>query len=228
MLGQLLATHGIPFLTQVMIGNHVFDYMIIDNDGNPKVLIDMDGLYYHGHLTDLSDIVYEYDTNRTTYCNKIPFVVVFENELQEGLNRILHVLGLDYEQYLKDLFDWCVEFRPFSYPHYSDKILKDNWKKLCQYTNFSKTHKFGQKLIKQFHQSIYSCSRNGKLSPIEGFNNDAILMECIRNRFIYQNVLDPSTIANQSVWFGTNNIIVYAWQSKTTHSQIPQPIQSNL
>ena len=195
-IAEMLTNRGLDFIQQVRLGNRVFDFMIVDKELNPLLLIDVDGIYYHGYLSDLPDKVYRYDEERITYCDKIPFVVIFENELSEGIERVFRALDFNYSGFISDLFGWCIEFRPFPYPNYSETILKNSWNKLCEYEHFNRTGDFGQKLIKQFHPSIYSCSRNGKLSPIEGFNNDAILMECIRNRFIYQNVLDPSTIAN--------------------------------
>ena len=196
-LQEMLLNRGISFIKHFQLKNHEFDFAICEKDSlQILLLIDIDGIWYHGHIQEFSDIIYEYDAERVTYCDKIPFIAISEDNLENGFKAILNVLGQDYEQYLADLFVWCRTFDPFPFPHYSDEKLLRSWKNVLKYNGNVKSKNVGTFLVKHFHPSLFYAHRGTSLSPVEGFNNDEVLMKCIKNRFIYRCDIDPSAIAN--------------------------------
>ena len=196
-LQEMLLNRGISFIKHFQLKNHEFDFAICDkNSLKILLLIDCDGNYWHGHISEYLDIIYEYDAERVTYCDKIPFIAISEDNLEDGFKSIFKILGQDYDQYLADLFIWCRTFDIFPFPHYSNEKLLRSWKNVLKYNGNTKSKNVGMFLVKHFHPSLFYAHRGTNLSPVEGFNNDTILMKCIKNRFIYRCDIDPSAIAN--------------------------------
>ena len=85
----------------------------------------------------------------------------------------------------------------FPFPSYSSTKLRNSYKSLIKSdpNQFSIKARFGEMLIKHFHPSIYHCNKLNKLSPYDAWNNDEMLMTCIKNRLIYKgHNLDRSKI----------------------------------
>lgn len=49
-------------------------------------------------------------------------------------------------------------------------------------------------IVSNFHHSIYDCKVDSHASPRAAWNDDNMLKQCITNRLIYQNDVDPSKV----------------------------------
>lgn len=181
--------------------SHEFDFAIYDDNNKLILLLDCDGRYYHGYESDINGkSVNPYSDNYRGLL--VPDNVKFETILEgketeaEGFKRLLNIINIDYDSYISDLFNECRNM-PFPFPVYSDTKLKKSYKSLIKSdpNQFSMKARFGELLIKHFHPSIYYCNKLNKLSPYDAWNNDEILMACIKNRLIYKgHDLDRSKI----------------------------------
>lgn len=195
---EFLKNRGIPFIHQFTLGEHEFDFAILNNDGAVIAIVDVDGAYYHNWLAEANGfnlpVTYEYDALRPTYCGDLKFIAITDKDFENGLKEILKVLDMDYDQYLQNLFDWCRK-DGVPYPKYSNKILMQSWTNLCKIQDISFRGQIGYKLVRHFHPSIYDAKKEGyDYSPSEAYMNDDKLWFAIKNRFIYANTLDPSCV----------------------------------
>lgn len=151
---EMLSNRGIPFIHQILIENHTFDFAILDKDlENIKLLVDIDGLYWHNYYAEANGITlhetYTYDAMRPTYCKDIPFICIFDNDIEFGFRQILQALEMDYDEYIKDVFDWCKN-QEFPYPTYDDDILHKSWTHLCETIVRSINSQIGYKLTQLY------------------------------------------------------------------------------
>lgn len=196
---EVLTNNNINFKHQYTIKNefgiHTFDFAIFDNNNTLVCLIDCDGIYFHGYLSDANgkSVRDEYDVSRVQQIPiGIKFIVIIESHFEEGIKELFSVLNFDYDKYIQDIFDWCRSIK-FPYPNYNDDALKTSWKQLCNYESFLPKSRIGDKLIRNFHPSIYH-AKVSKLSPFEAWQQDDLLIKVIKNRFIYKNNIDPSRV----------------------------------
>lgn len=104
---------------------HEFDIAIYKND-ELKILVDCDGLYYHGFLSDVNGKTvnsYSDDYRQTLVPEGVKYLICLEKHEDEAYSEILKLIDIDYNQYLLDIFDWCREVE-FPYPSYSEDIIK--------------------------------------------------------------------------------------------------------
>ena len=178
--------------------SHEFDFAIFKED-NLWALVDCDGLYYHGYLSDVNGKSvnnYSDDYRSLLIPENIRFFVVLEKNEEDAYRDILSSLDFSYDDYIKDIFNWCRNIG-FPYPNYSNDILFKSYKFLVDsdINKFSMSARYGEKIINHFHRSIYSSNKKYKSSPLEAWNNDDTLIECIKNRIIYKgNNLDRSKV----------------------------------
>lgn len=200
-ISQLLVNYHITFERSHFIKkgeySHEFDFYI----PKYKLLIDADGLYYHGYLDDPDGerVREDYDEVRL---HLVPedhiFHVLVETQEDRQLKELIEVLESvagSLTTYNSILFDWCRSI-DFPYPEYSETRLLSDWKHLCSYKKdkYIPQCRIGISLVKEFHRSIYQCHVGNNVSPYEGWYNDDTLKKVIRNRFIYKNDVDPSKI----------------------------------
>lgn len=200
-ISQLLFNYGIEFQRSYFLSNngysHEFDFYI----PKYKLLIDADGLYFHGYLDDPDGVRVREDYDEVRL-HLVPedhiFHVLVETEEDRQLKELINILEScsgTLAKYDSILFDWCRSIE-FPYPNYTDKRLQNDWNHLCNYENneYVPQCRIGSSIIKQFHKSIYKCRVGNNLSPYEGWYNDDALKKVIRNRLIYKNDVDPSKI----------------------------------
>ena len=170
--------------------SHEFDFYL----PKYKILIDADGLYYHGYLNDPDGVRVrdDYDVVRLSLIPKDHmFFVIVENHEAEQVKEIVDILSaidsgaFDYEQWL---YGWCRSI-DFPYPQYSDKRLQKDWKYLKNWNGreYNPKCRLGESLIKQFHKSRYN-------SPYDCWNNNSLLMKMIQDGCLYKNTVDSSKI----------------------------------
>lgn len=197
----LLDNYGIEYVHHYIIQkdghSHEFDFYLPQF----KLLLDADGLYYHGYLDDPDGVHIreDYDEVRLYLVPQDHlFHVIVEGSEEKQIKQIVDLIEQNagsLSTYDSIIFKWCRSMS-FPYPNYSDKRLKNDWKHLNLYRNdtYVPQCRIGQSLIKQFHKSIYNCKVGNNLSPYEGWNDDNKLRQVIRNRLIYINKVDPSKV----------------------------------
>lgn len=199
-----LDTNCIEYKRSFLIANqnykHEFDFAIFINS-ILTILIDCDGLYYHGYTSDengKSVNTYVDDYRSLLVPDKVKFLIILEGQdnEEEGLNCLLKWLSAPYEEYLEEVFNWCRE-SDFPFPSYSEKVLNNSYKALMQSdcNKFSIKARYGEKIVKHFHPSIYFAHKKGKKSPCQAWESDYLLKQCISNRILYKgNNLDRSKV----------------------------------
>lgn len=197
---EFLLNKHIQFEEQYTISkesiSHHYDFAVF-KDNMLKVLVDCDGKYYHGYSSDftgkfVSDACDE--VRLALVPENVIFVKIIEGKEDLGYAEFLKAYdNIDYNKFIYDTFNWCRQFK-FPYPKYSDKILNSSWNSLKSGYWRSMQSRQGEKLILHFYPSIWSANVLGKMSPVEAWNNDEILLKTIKNRVIYKDFVDPSRV----------------------------------
>ena len=198
---QLLDNYNIQYVHHYFLKkgscSHEFDFFLPEY----KMLIDADGLYFHGYLDD-PDGVRVLDYYDEIRLSLIPedhtFHVLVEGtedqQIKELVNLIESCKG-DLSSYKSYLFEWCRSIE-FPYPNYTKERMDRDLKHLVAYhlSEYKPKCRIGESIIKHYHHSIYHCSVNNLTSPYDGWYDDKKLMKVIRNRLIYKNDVEPSKI----------------------------------
>lgn len=177
---------------------HEFDVAIY-KDNDLKILVDCDGLYYHGFLSDVNGkTVNSYSDNyrQMLVPEGVKYLVCLEKYEDEAYSEILKLIDIDYNQYLLDVFNWCREVE-FPYPSYSEDIVKDSYNSLVKsdVNKFNVRARFGEKAILDAHKSVWHANKQGFLSPYDAWQDDELLKKLIKNRVIYKGCnLDRSKV----------------------------------
>lgn len=200
---ELLISNKFNYKNRVLIKNdtlsHEFDFGIYNDSDQLICLIDCDGVYYHSYLTDVNGkSVNNYSDDYRTLLipQNVKFICVVEGFEKEGFSEILKIINLDYDDYVKTIYDWCRQI-DFPYPKYSDDILLNSYSALLKSDcdKFTTKARYGEKIINHFHRSIFSAHKKNKPSLLSAWNNDDLLLEAINNRIIYKGCsLDQSKI----------------------------------
>lgn len=178
--------------------NHEFDFAIFKED-KLDILIDCDGIYYHGYETDengKSVNTYIDDYRSQLVPEGVKFLICLEGEEEKAYSEVLKLINIDYNKYIQEVFDWCREVE-FPYPKYNDNILNNSYSSLSKsdINNFSMNARYGMKIIDHFHPSIWKANRNGSISPYSAWQKDDLIIKCIKNRIIYKGCnLDRSKV----------------------------------
>lgn len=198
---DLLVNYGIKFEQHYIIKrddvSHEFDFYLPEY----KMLIDADGLYYHGYLDDPNgkQVLEYYDDIRISLvpegCRFHVIVEGNEDKQMKELVKVLDEINGDLSKYDSILLEWCKSIE-FPYPSYTEGRMLKDWAHLCQYEDdtYRPQCRLGQSIIKNFHKSIYSSRVGNNCSPLEGWHDENILRRVIKNRLIYKNDVDPSKI----------------------------------
>ncbi len=190
-----------------MIGEtcHSWDYGIYDKSTNELVMVvDLDGAYFHADSCDYDGLHSreEYDEKRglSLTGNNVKSFIIQEFNFTKCFEEMVKKLFISYDEYIDTIFKDCRNI-PFPDPSYSDSDLMKSFIKLCEMNLNDKYHKdislntrVGDRIIQNFHHSIYRAHKKGKVSPHDAWFNDDLLKKCISNRIIYQNQLNPNKI----------------------------------
>lgn len=186
---EFLNNNKIPNQHQYVIKDgdliHAFDFAVFDAEGSLQLLIDCDGIYYHGYISDLSQRTDNY--RQLLAPLGIKFLVCVEDNEEQCYKDILHYINIDYDTYVQEIFDWCRQYE-FPYPKIDRKVLIKSYDSLCKYdcSKFSVNSRPGMKIVDSFHKSIWKSNRLNRISPYEAWQNDQLLLKCIKNRVIYK------------------------------------------
>lgn len=198
---NVLDNNNIEYIHQHVLNkegvSHAFDFWLTKY----KILVDIDGAYYHGYLDDSNgeQVSEDRDDIRVSLVDPDQIYVVitetnFNSEIAELLNHIRDIdeNAFDYNEFM---FDWCRKIG-FPYPSYTNKRLKHDYHNLCNYSipKYNCHAKLGLSSIRHFHKSIYNARVGTNPSIKQAWNDDSILKKVIYNRMIYKNDVDPSKI----------------------------------
>ena len=196
---NLLKAYDVEVIHQYTITkephSHAYDFYL----PKYKLLIDADGIYYHGYVNDPDGrhIRDDYDGVRLSL---IPpdhtfHVIVERNEESDVKWLMEEICGASdvSAKYDSELFAWCRTME-FPYPQYSERRLSSDFGRLCGY--FPKMHnpyaKTGDSIVRSFHKSLYDKAHKGLMSPKQAWRDDSALESIISKNLIYINKIDPS------------------------------------
>ncbi len=81
-------------------------------------------------------------------------------------------------------------FNPFPYPEFSDDELIENYKNLKERNSL----RDGNKIVLNFHKSLWAANREGKKSPLLAWNDSLIMNKLKENREQYIGDTSPSSL----------------------------------
>ena len=109
--------------------------------------------------------------------------------------------GYTYSIPSVDSYFWELRKISFPYPKYTDEEMMASWRSLVDlayttepYQSFAVDLRTGDKLIRNFHPSIYHAHREGKVSPYDAWYNDNLLKMAIGNRIKYNIEMTPANV----------------------------------
>ncbi len=183
-LVEVLTNNNIKFKQQFIIKNEYgtkpFDFAIFDNNDILICLVECDGTFYHGYLSDQDGrfVGYDKDITRTLFIpENVKFIAIIETDFENGVKELFNALDFDYDAYIQNIFNWCRSI-DFPYPKYNEKILLKSYTNLCEYKTFKPKSRVGDKIVRHFHPSIYH-ARVSTLSPFDAWYKDELLIKVI-------------------------------------------------
>jgi hypothetical protein len=191
---EFLTHRHIEFEHNFYVNGKHFDFAIF-KDNKLNLLIEIDGVYFHGLLEDCNGKKSRGDKDHERF-NKVPegvkFIVCDDLKLEECFAEILKVYYIDYELWIQSIIDSMPA--EFPYPTYTEKRLAKDWQHLQVY-EYNKNSFVGMSIIQQFHKSIWHAHKNKMLSPVECWKSRELLEKSVRNRVIYKSNLSSQQIA---------------------------------
>lgn len=172
-----------------------FDFAVF-NDGELKLLIEIDGIYYHG-LSEDSNGKHVRGENDCERFSKVPenvkYIVCDDNNIEKCFDEITKVYDMDYEDWVKSIIGDLP--KEFPYPKYTKERLEKDWKHLQEW-KWNKNSYVGSSIVRHFHESIWEARVGNNISPVECWNNKELLEKTVRNRMIYSSRLSSQCIVD--------------------------------
>lgn len=200
-LHSMLDMYGIEYETHHIIASdtlsHEYDVYI----PKYKILVECDGVYWHSYLED-PDGKHVRDDYEDVRIALVPpdhiLHVIVESKFETGLKQLQTLIQsmdanvLDYDT---ELFKWCRTVN-FPYPQYSIDRMQSDLTKLINHDvdTYNPYCRLGNSIVTQYHHSVYTAHLQSRVSPYEAWQDDKLLKQCIANRLIYQNDVDPSKV----------------------------------
>lgn len=182
---------------------HSWDYGIFDQDGELVAVVDLDGAYYHADICDYDGVhsKLEYDMRRgLSVKGDVIICIINENMFDATFDIMVKSLMIKYDDYVNKTFD-MLRAMPFPYPYYTDKELLDSFNKLQTldpnskyYNDISINNRMGDRMIYHFHHSIWHNKVNDKISPYDAWCNDDMLMDMIKDKYIYHPYINANKL----------------------------------
>ena len=193
-LNEFLKNNRFDYKYQYECNGKCFDFAIFNGD-KLSILVEIDGEYFHGLLSDCDGKLVRGDKDCERF-NKCPegvkLIVCDSLKVEDCFSEILRVFDIDYEKWIQGIMDSLP--KEFPYYEYSEERMRKDYEKLCTYKDIKKNSRLGDSIISNFHRSIYDAHISTKPSPKEAWNNRELLEKCVRNRFIYSSNLSSHSI----------------------------------
>ena len=182
--------------------SHEFDIYLPDYD----VLIDCDGVYWHGLSGENEGTSECYDTMRMQVVPDGYMLFILEEGKEERvIKSIINFIknknssAFDVQT---ELFNKCRAYG-FPQPTFTAVQLRNSWNSLCRYSSDKLVPRasVGNTIVKHFHPSLYDVHVSSCPSVREAWNDDALLKKVILNRHVY---VDPEHLTCDRMLQGFN------------------------
>lgn len=194
---EFLKNRGFHYQYRYICNNKEFDFAVFNAEGELVLLIETDGEYFHGLLSDCDgkNVQGAKDCERflQTPENVKLLIVDASSKKEDIFKEILHLFNIDYNQWINEIIESLPQ--EFPYPTYPEKRMLSDWRHLQTY-NYNKGQKLALSVIRNFHKSIYTAHVSENPSPVQAWQNKELLRKCVQNRFIYSNKLSSQAIAD--------------------------------
>ena len=194
-LFEFLKNRKFQFQYGYELNGKSFDFAVFNN-GELKLLIEIDGIYYHG-LTEDSNGRHVRGENDCERFSKVPegvkYIVCDDSNIEKCFDEIVKVYDMDYEDWVKSIISDLP--KEFPYPKYTKERLEKDWKHLQEW-EWNKNSYVGSSIVRHFHESIWEAHIGKNISPVECWNNKELLEKTVRNRMIYSSRLSPQSIVD--------------------------------
>ena len=194
-LFEFLKNRKFQFQYGYELNGKSFDFAVFNN-GELKLLIEIDGIYYHG-LTEDSNGRHVRGENDCERFSKVPegvkYIVCDDSNIEKCFDEITKVYDMDYNEWIKSIISDLPKEFPF--PKYDDKRLQKDWKHLQEW-EWNKNSYVGSSIVRHFHESIWEAHVGKNISPVECWNNKELLEKTVRNRMIYSSRLSTQSIVD--------------------------------
>lgn len=193
-INEFLSNNGFEYQYQYECNGKCFDFAIF-KDNELSILVEVDGEYFHGLLSDCDGKLVRGDKDCerfSKYPEGVKLIVCDSFKVEDCFSEILRVFDIDYEKWIQEIVDSLP--KEFPYYEYSEERMRKDYEKLCTYRDIKKNSRLGDSIISNFHRSIYDAHISTKPSPKEAWNNRELLEKCVRNRFIYSSNLSSHSI----------------------------------
>lgn len=194
-LFEFLKNRKFQFQYGYELNGKSFDFAIFNN-GELKLLIEIDGIYYHGLMEDSNGrhVRGEKDCERFSKVpENVKYIVCDEDNIENCFGEIVKVYDMDYDEWIKTIINDLPEEFPF--PKYDDKRLQKDWNHLQEW-EWNKNSYVGSSIVRHFHESIWEAHVGKNISPVECWNNKELLEKTVRNRMIYSSRLSSQSIVD--------------------------------
>lgn len=175
---------------------HPWDFGIYDQNDQLVMLVDLDGVYYHGDICDYDGAhgLFISDEKRwVSIPDGAKVCIIYEKNFDTSYKYMLDMLNLSYEGYLNYRFKMLRKI-PFPTPFYNEKDLVKSFNDLeCvdknekDYKIITDQRRLGMNLIYNFHPSIWN-----DIEPY--WWDDEWLMEHLRSNQIYHSHQNPNKL----------------------------------
>lgn len=194
-LFEFLKNRKFQFQYGYELNGKSFDFAIFNN-GELKLLIEIDGIYYHG-LTEDRNGKHVRGENDCERFSKVPdgvkYIVCDDHNIENCFDEIVKVYDMDYAEWIKSIIDELPKEFPF--PKYDDKRLQKDWNHLQEW-EWNKNSYVGSSIIRHFHESIWEAHVGKNISPVECWYNKELLEKTVKNRMIYSSRLSSQSIVD--------------------------------
>ena len=194
-LFEFLKNRKFQFQYGYELNGKSFDFAVFNND-ELKLLIEIDGIYYHGLTEDSNGkhVRGETDCERFSEVPEgVKYIVCDDNNIEKCFDEITKVYDMDYNEWIKSIIGDLPKEFPF--PKYDDKRLQKDWKHLQEW-EWNKNSYVGSSIVRHFHESIWEAHVGKNISPVECWNNKELLEKTVRNRMIYSSRLSSQSIVD--------------------------------
>ena len=194
-LFEFLKNRKFQFQYGYELNGKSFDFAVFNN-GELKLLIEIDGIYYHG-LTEDSNGRHVRGENDCERFSKVPegvkYIVCDDSNIEKCFDEIVKIYSMDYNEWIKSIISDLPKEFPF--PKYDDKRLQKDWKHLQEW-EWNKNSYVGSSIVRHFHESIWEAHVGKSISPVECWNNKELLEKTVKNRMIYSSRLSSQSIVD--------------------------------
>lgn len=191
---EMLKNRRIKHECEYVFGDKSWDFGIF-KDRELIALVEIDGEWSHGHKADpyVSTVAGHKDAERFQKTDGIKYIQCDSKKIDSAFQELMRIFDINYQEWIDTMVAHCLAL-PFPYPVYECERMLRDWKNLCNLQEYTKRVLVGNSIIMNFHKSVFSSNKKGKVSPIAAWDDKVLLEKCIRNRFIYCPSIDISSV----------------------------------